>query len=257
VLSKASATPQLVVQRFGLTEVHSPVPAASALVDLVFVHGLNGDPHNTWTSKESNCFWPRDLLPRYIEEQKVRVLVYGYDADVTAFAGAGVTKDKVHNHAEKLVAALFANRQLCRPRAMDRPIIFVAHSLGGIVVKQALIYSSEITGEHTTHLRSIFVSTFGILFLGTPHKGADIAQWGTYLERVASVVMPKKFMDTSPQLVEALKENSETLQNVDRQFIQLISRFHVYFFHEAKPMDLKGTLRFVGGLLHSVVSDSC
>ena len=102
------------VQRFGLTEISAPDPSSSALVDVVFVHGLNGDPKKTWTSRDSDVFWPEKLLPRFVEEQKVRVLVYGYDADVTSFRGGsgGVTKDKIHNHAESLVADLFANRRV-------------------------------------------------------------------------------------------------------------------------------------------------
>jgi len=230
------------VQRFGLTEIYTPVPANQPLVDLVFVHGLNGDPHNTWTTIPSNVFWPADLLPQFIDEQKVRVLVYGYDADVTSLAGAGTTKDRIHNHAERLNADLFANRRI--RKATERPIIFVAHSLGGLVVKRALIYSSEISGVRTEHLRSIFVSTYGILFLATPHKGADLASWGSFLEWLCKAV-PKKALDTSPQLIDALKMNSETLQNIDRQFAQLVEYFHLFFFHEAKPTDLKGTLRFI------------
>jgi len=57
--------------------------------------------------------------------------------------------------------------------------------------------------------------------------------------------VPKKALDTSPQLIDALKTNSETLQNIDRQFAQLVEKFHLFFFHEAKPTDMKGTLRFV------------
>lgn len=97
--------------RFGLTEVHAPNPASSAQVDLVFVHGLNGDPKNTWTSKETEVFWPKDLLPEFLDDQKGRVLVYGYDADVASL-GNGVSKDKLHNHSERLVADLFANRRV-------------------------------------------------------------------------------------------------------------------------------------------------
>ena len=80
--------------------------------------------------------------------------------------------------------------------------------------------------------------------MGTPHKGADLASWGSFLEWLCKAV-PKKALDTSPQLIDALKTNSETLQNIDRQFGQLVERFHLFFFHEAKPTDLKGTLRFV------------
>ena len=169
-------------------------------------------------------------------------MVYGYDADVTSFTD-GVSKDKIHNHAEHLVAALSANRRV--QNAVKRPIVFVAHSLGGLVVKRALIHSSETRGNKTQHLRSVFVSTYGILFLGTPHKGSDLADWGSRLESICSAILPRKLIDTQPQLVDALKTHNETLQNIDRQFIQLVSRFHIYFFHEGKPTDLKGTLRYI------------
>ena len=59
------------------------------------------------------------------------------------------------------------------------------------------------------------------------------------------VVLPKKFFDTSSQLVEALVSNNETLQNINRLFIEIISRYRVYLFHESKPTDLKGTRSFV------------
>ena len=227
------------VNRFGLTEVSSSSPAT---VDIVFVHGLNGDPHNTWTSEKSKTFWPSQLLPPLLEEEKARILVYGYDADVTSFTD-GASRDKIHNHAEHLVAELAANRRI--RKATERPIIFVAHSLGGLVVKRALIHSSDIRGQKIEHLRSIYVSTYGILFLGTPHKGSDVAQWGSRLEWICSAVMPRKVLDSQPQLVDALKKENETLQNIDRQFIQLMSKFHVFFFHEAKPTNLKGTLHFI------------
>ena len=57
--------------------------------------------------------------------------------------------------------------------------------------------------------------------------------------------MLKKVVDSAPQLVDALKSNSETLQNIDRQFVQLMDEFHMFFFHEAKPSDVGGTKRFV------------
>jgi hypothetical protein len=91
----------------------------------------------------------------------------------------------------------------------------------------------------------VAVSTFGVLFLGTPHKGSDIGQWGAYLECLCSALLPKKILDTQPHILEALRTNSETLQNIDRQFSMLMDKYHLYFFHEGKPTDLKGTHRFV------------
>ena len=171
-----------------------------------------------------------------IQEDNTRILVYGYDADVTSLTDGG-PKDKIHNHAEQLVAELCANRR--KHEALERPIIFVAHSLGGLIVKRALIYSSEIRGNHTEHLRSIYVSTYGILFFGTPHKGFETVEWGSLLESACSVI------GTHSQLINALKTNSEALQLTDRQFIQLVSRYRIYFFHEAKPTNLRGSLKYI------------
>jgi hypothetical protein len=77
------------------------------------VHGLNGNPFNTWATPHS--FWPQDLLPQALEEQRCRILTYGYDANVGAFTD-GASKDKIHNHAEHLASRLVANRSVSNTR---------------------------------------------------------------------------------------------------------------------------------------------
>jgi hypothetical protein len=104
-MSTSAAKP---IQQYGLTEVYS---ATNPLVDIVFVHGLNGHPHNTWSTTKPDVFWPADLLPAALEDQRPRILTYGYDANVTAFTD-GVSKDKIHNHAEHLASRLVANRSV-------------------------------------------------------------------------------------------------------------------------------------------------
>ncbi|KAL2423311.1 hypothetical protein ABEF95_006157 [Exophiala dermatitidis] len=199
------------VVQYGLTEVYA---AEEPLVDIVFVHGLNGHPRNTWSTSKPDVFWLADLLPAALRDQRPRILTYGYDATVAAFTD-GVSKDKIHDHAEHLASRLVANRASVRHH------------------------------QHTERLRSIYVSTYGILFLGTPHNGSNLAKWGSLLQKICAVAFPKKFLDSSPQLVHALQANNETLQNINRLFIELIGRFHVSFFYESKPTDLKGTREFV------------
>jgi len=227
------------IVQYGLSEVYS---ASSPVVDIVFVHGLNGHPYKTWATTKPDVFWPADLLPNALEDQRVRILTYGYDANVGTFTD-GASKDKIHNHAEHLAGHLVANRSL--RKATERPIIFVCHSLGGLVVKRCLIYCKNVRNIKIEKLRSIYVSTYGILFLGTPHNGSDLAKWGIMLQSICHAVFPKKVFDSSSQLIKALETNNETLQNINRLFIEIIGRYRIYFFHESKPMDLKGTRDFV------------
>jgi len=69
------------------------------------VHGLYGDREITWTCK--NVFWPKDLLPKYIDN--ARTLSFGYDAAI-AKAFSPPTTNHIRTHAESLVAALVGLR---------------------------------------------------------------------------------------------------------------------------------------------------
>lgn len=99
------------VNQFGLTEVYSHPDGP--LVDIVLVHGLNGGAYSTWATHKPEVFWPADLLPAALTDQRCRVLTYGYDANVTAFTD-GTSKDRIHNHAEHLASRLVANRNVSR-----------------------------------------------------------------------------------------------------------------------------------------------
>lgn len=82
---------------------------------------------------------------------------------------------KVQSRATTLVADLESERNL--GNTSTRPIIFICHGLGGIVVKSALIHSASRTSQFTSHLNAIYVSTFAILFFGTPHDYIDVGKW--------------------------------------------------------------------------------
>lgn len=45
---------------------------------LVAIHGLNGDPINTWTHTETEVMWLRDLLSAAIPD--IRIMTFGYNA---------------------------------------------------------------------------------------------------------------------------------------------------------------------------------
>lgn len=114
-------------------------------------------------------------------------------------------------------------------------------------VFKALAYSASRTSAHIEHLHSIYVSTYAVLFLGTPHNGSDKAKLAGIGQRMLSALMPKKVWDTDSQLLNALHEGSETLQAITDQFAPLMKQFRIFFFWEQERTDLGYTKDYVIG----------
>ncbi|KAJ2901824.1 Protein SERAC1 [Zalerion maritima] len=229
------------IARFEISPVHTHPEAE---VDIVLVHGLNGEPERTWTSSKTGVFWPIDLLPETLKDKPANILVYGYNADVYTSVlstrhNTSTSSDFILGHAQTLVNTLAIYRK--SERTSRNPIIWVAHSLGGILVKRALLYSNDVTADKHDYLRSIYVSTYGIIFLGTPHQGSQIANWGRMLQAMAEVAMPKKLYHSESVLLKTLKKDSETLQNISIHFLDIYQRFRIQMVREAQMTDLKGT----------------
>jgi hypothetical protein len=89
------------------------------------------------------------------------------------------------------------------------------------------------------------VSTYGILFLGTPHNGSSKAGLASVSSRMINALAPSKVVDTDSQLADALHEGSEVLQNITDMFVPLMKNFRIYFFWEQEKTDLGTTLSYV------------
>ena len=148
----------------------------------MLVHGLFGHPESTWSynsheiahddelrdkehgpppkkrltsrrPKACSIFWPRDLLPHVFP--KARISTWGYDVQIERMF-TSTSKASVFHHAQTLLIDLAALRSSAFEKS--NPVIFIAHSLGGIVVKDALCMSrTEIT-----FLNEILPATIGV-----------------------------------------------------------------------------------------------
>ncbi|GJC91735.1 lipa and NB-arc domain-containing protein [Colletotrichum higginsianum] len=227
------------ISRYEITAVFTH---PDAIVDVVLVHGLNGDPQRTWSSLDGKgVFWPADLLPQSLGKIRANILVYGYNADVytTSKSRKSASNNFISQHAQTLVTNLTLYRK--SERTSRNPIIFVAHSLGGLLVKRALLYSNDVTDRNQEDARSIFISTYGIIFLGTPHAGSDMATWGLVLQRMADAIAPRKVFESESILLKTLKRDNETLESISNHFLDIYQRFKIHMAHENHKTDVKGT----------------
>jgi hypothetical protein len=126
---------------------------------IIFAHGLTGNREKTWTHR-NGIFWPATLLSE--DFPHARIITFGYDADVVRFWTIA-SSNRLDNHGKSLAYALLDQRG----QVGQRPIIFVAHGLGGLVCEEALNLSDK-----RQDLRLILINTLGIIFLGAPHGGS-------------------------------------------------------------------------------------
>ncbi|KAH6895556.1 ankyrin repeat-containing domain protein [Thelonectria olida] len=118
-------------EKHGLFKLHPRVYDPSQCdVDIVALHGLSGNAFKTWTDKDDHL-WLRDSLPDHIPN--ARIMTFGYDSALRN----SKSRMTVFDFAQDLLERLLAERK--DPTERERPLIFLCHSLGGIVAKQALI----------------------------------------------------------------------------------------------------------------------
>ncbi|KAJ5119213.1 hypothetical protein N7526_010850 [Penicillium atrosanguineum] len=212
-----------------LQEVHTP--RDSHKIDIIFVHGLNprgrnDHPFETWTHANGK-FWPKDFLADDISY--ARVFVYGYNANVTN--PQTMSTASIKDHANTLLNLLDLERS---PHFNSPPpkIIFIGHSLGGLVIKQALLNAKE-----DPKYGSIRSATSGLVFFGTPHRGAKAVELGKIAAGIARFVSKGH---ASNDLLDCLEHNSLFTRQMSDRFRHQLEDYYVVSFIEGKEVQFGG-----------------
>lgn len=194
---------------------------------IVFVHGLNpkgslDHARRTWTPKNSRqTFWPEDLLPTLVPTARVLLLSYNSAALINA------SNSTVGDHALTLLEQL---QGLRGRETQHHPIVFICHSLGGLVVKQALV-----TAKLNDRYLDIVTSTAGIVFFGTPHRGGN----GASIADFASRALASCTGDSPSTLLPALRKKSIFSSTLSEQFHTMSHNYRFISFFEQLPSSLK------------------
>ncbi|KAM5371215.1 hypothetical protein ACJZ2D_008135 [Fusarium nematophilum] len=177
-----------------------------------------GHRENTWRATTADKTklqpWPKALLPAKF--QRARIFGFGYDSRVIDMkqVGGKVSPKAIGDHAKELTACLAHERR--RTDTTQRQIIFVCHSLGGLVCKDAILHSKQLQpGGDGFH--DVYASTIGIIFMGTPHLGSDIAYYALRMTRIIS-----QFQQANRKLLAVLEAESEVLNRIHDDFSRII-----------------------------------
>ncbi|KAF5581272.1 peptidase C14 [Fusarium pseudocircinatum] len=190
--------PEIVSPQRGvdLVPAHVPENGEDSGIDIIAIHGLNTKSPETWTFQNKNkdtkglplaervkkgVNWLTDkhMLPSQIPD----TYIYTCDWPAELFE----TKDLAPLDIDQLSMSLLKAILGDRPKR-DRPILFIASCLGGIILINALV---KATGD----LETVREATRGIIFLGTPFRGTyfgDIAYWAEPGLGVQAVLYKKR-----------------------------------------------------------------
>jgi triacylglycerol esterase/lipase EstA (alpha/beta hydrolase family) len=157
----------------------------------------------------------RDFLPSGLP--RARIILFGYNSSVAFETSLAGVREQATNLLNRLVHK--------RENAEARPIVFIAHSLGGIIVKRALV---EAKLDET--YKSILDATYGIAFFGTPHRGSTFTKLGDVAAKVARTILH----NPSNTFMESLRENSLFSETIVDDFRHQIERYQILSFYETQ-----------------------
>ncbi|KAF2675595.1 hypothetical protein K458DRAFT_353080 [Lentithecium fluviatile CBS 122367] len=196
------------VRETGLTVLFDKTSPDVKNVDIVFVHGLNGNPKDTWTH-ENGFFWPWELRNVLT---KARVMTFGYNASMDSDLTQNFVRIK--GIAASLNGAL-ANRRITAEQ-LSRPVIFVAHSLGGLVSKAAAVAASKTEASGANDIDKLYASMRGFMFFGTPHAGSGV--FSKLRVKILQKMAKAAFKEIPPKLESALQAGSDEVLDLSEDF---------------------------------------
>jgi len=199
-----------------VAELNRLASAHGALeANVIFIHGLTGDPLDTWTSPaRGNPIWPTWLAE---DIPGVAIFTVGYEAPLRDADGGAMHPTAIAN--------TILNRILLDDRLKTGAFILIGHSLGGLIIKY-MIRRANYEKARRPEAQDFLNRVRGVAFLATPHLGADLAALGDLLR---IIVRPSKAVSAMIRNDPDLKELNEGYRDLARNVSHLI-------LTESKPL---------------------
>jgi hypothetical protein len=150
-------------------------------IEIVFIHGLQLSAYNdayweTWTTvdeKGEKICWPMTWLAEEIPQ--ARILALSYDSSALRTRTQGRTDSYLVG--ESLLAEMVDFGDIGQSGC---PLLFVCHSLGGIVIKE-IVKMAAFQRRDNEKIQKFLKSIIGFHFYATPHDGSKLAGLASYV----------------------------------------------------------------------------
>jgi hypothetical protein len=217
----------------GLKVLREAPAGAAQIIDIVAIHGIGAHPDESWCKNvgtAANAQWvnwldKEDMLPAVAPH--ARIMRYGYQSQ---WFGEGALRQNASTVAQRLLLALKRKREEFK----WRPLVFIAHCFGGLVVLKALVDARHDEDEWP----GVFTSTTGLIFLGTPFRGTEGMKPVEMLEAARSQYQEN---EVQPAVLGILEPGNEFLQELVDQFGKtrmVASKAQVACFYELKSSNV-------------------
>ena len=202
---------------------------ADARHSVCAVHGLGGNAFDTWMGVSK--MWLRDLLPGSSPFAKSRIMTFGYNSTLVNRE----SNDRIKDWADALLRQVgFVKTSV---EEQTRPIIFVCHSLGGLVGRQAMVRLST----NPKKFDGLKLDRCSLLFLSTPHSGTTQADWNAFLLNVCELTIGVR----SHEILDQLRSfNSSSVDSQDA-FSAMIRAPPISCLVEGEKTTVAGKARIV------------
>ncbi|KAM6181015.1 protein SERAC1 isoform 2-T2 [Erethizon dorsatum] len=214
--------------------------------DVLFIHGLMGAAFKTWRQQDTEqvltekalqdedrytTCWPKTWLAR--DCPALRIISVEYDTSLSDW--------RARCPMERKSIAFRSNELLRKLRAAgvgDRPIIWISHSMGGLLVKKMLLEASK-----EPEMSGVIKNTRGIIFYSVPHHGSRLAE---YSVNIRYLLFPSLE-------VKELSKDSPALKILQDDFLEFAKdkKFQVLNFVETQPTCIGSMIK-----LHVVPEES-
>ena len=163
-----------------------------ALANIVFVHGIGSSGKTAWSAAQSGKKSFPDWLSEDLEDYTkapVNVWLANYPAEVFRFLFLSPWREDSVTQRGRMLLDQTAAQELAR-----RPVVFITHSLGGIIVKQMLRSAADARyfptqGAAGGDVFNLALSTRLVIFIATPHDGSSAANLAMALPELAATAL--------------------------------------------------------------------